>query len=254
MPTTTPSNGSRELGARARNSRDNLLAAAAWVLRATGYAETTVVVIARAANLSPATYYQYFATYDAIVLELAALAATDMTAALPAAESDDDPIGADELDTAVDAYLAIWRSHAPVLRAVELLASTNPAFGKLRKKINRPLAETITRAAGPSLAHPKQRAALVDMLAGTVAALAELQGQVPDPWPGPPRGGRVRGLSRWRRPGRHERCFPGPVAGATRSNAGSSAASPSGAGTADGRRARATHLPDHRQHNEDSPS
>lgn len=63
--------GAGRLGPRARATRRALLDAVAALLESTAWRALTVRDVARAADSSPAAFYQYFPTLDDAVLELA---------------------------------------------------------------------------------------------------------------------------------------------------------------------------------------
>ncbi len=61
----------RVIGSRAKATRLRLLDATAKLLRSHGVLELKVVDITREAGTSPATFYQYFADVDTVLLALA---------------------------------------------------------------------------------------------------------------------------------------------------------------------------------------
>jgi AcrR family transcriptional regulator len=111
-------------GRRGRATRRRLLDQTAAMLRERSYRDVTVIEIARAAGTSPATFYQYFADVEAAVLVLADGLVADAEALARtvgeawAARSDYEAA----LDV-VDAFVAFWDRHRPVLRVVELAAA-----------------------------------------------------------------------------------------------------------------------------------
>jgi AcrR family transcriptional regulator len=99
------------------------MAATAELLAAKPYRGITVTEVARAAGTSPATYYQYFADLESMVLALAEDAAREgaqLSAPLAATRWR----GADGWHNClavVDAFLDFWRGHRSILRVVDLL-------------------------------------------------------------------------------------------------------------------------------------
>ena len=123
--------------------------------------------MARAAGTSPATFYQYFNSRDEVVLELAHAAAADFADAIQVPRGGG-TVDSNGLTEAVDSYFGVWRTHGPVLRAVELLAPTNKEFSRARNDINKSLTDTIARAATSDHA-AGLAAAMVAMLSATAA-------------------------------------------------------------------------------------
>ncbi|MFD5922287.1 TetR/AcrR family transcriptional regulator [Kitasatospora sp. NPDC058201] len=165
MPSIRTVNG-REIGNRG-HPRKRILKATSAVLAEVGYADVQVINLARAARTSPATVYVYFPSRDAVVLELAQAAAEDFAKAVQAPAGGSTPDGT-ALSDAIDAYFERWRAHAHILRVVELMAATNPAFREVRDTVNKPLTDIITRAA-MTVPAPDLVAALVAMAQATAA-------------------------------------------------------------------------------------
>ncbi|MDT5078268.1 MAG: hypothetical protein QOJ80_2905, partial [Mycobacterium sp.] len=67
-----------EVGRRGRHTRDRILACAADVFLANGFHGSSLDTIAKAANASRATVYQYFAGKEDIFRELSAAAEREM--------------------------------------------------------------------------------------------------------------------------------------------------------------------------------
>ena len=111
-------------GRRGRATRRRLLDQTATMLRERSYRDVTVIEIARAAGTSPATFYQYFADVEAAVLVLAdGLVADAEALAKTVGEA---WAGRSDYEAAldvVDAFVAFWDRHRPVLRVVELAAA-----------------------------------------------------------------------------------------------------------------------------------
>jgi AcrR family transcriptional regulator len=77
----------RRRNARGEQRRQHLLRAAAAVFSRLGYHETTTNAIAREADVSPATLYQFFPNKEAIASELASVYAREMALAERAIDS-----------------------------------------------------------------------------------------------------------------------------------------------------------------------
>lgn len=116
--------GGRVPGRRGAATRERLLAALAELLATESFRGITVTEVARVAQTSPATYYQYFLDVESAVLALAEVVAED-AARLSAPLRGRKWRGLEGWQSAlavVDAFLEFWRDHQPVLRATDLLA------------------------------------------------------------------------------------------------------------------------------------
>src|SRR5918995_3361781 len=141
-------------GRRGRATRRRLLDQTAAMLRERSYRDVTVIEIARAAGTSPATFYQYFADVEAAVLVLAdGLVADAEALAKTVGEA---WAGRSDYEAAldvVDAFVAFWDRHRPVLRVVELAAAEGdhrfrPARARVLDGVAAALAWRPPRAAG----------------------------------------------------------------------------------------------------------
>jgi AcrR family transcriptional regulator len=168
-------------GRRGRATRQRLLDCTRDMLTTTGYRDVKVIDIAREAGTSPATFYQYFSDVEAAILVLAEeMAQTGQH--LTEIITEGSWAGADATATSrrlVDAFLAFWDDHRPVLRVMDLATDEGDArFQKIRvgllNDITKALAE-VTRRAQSSGGVPKDldpmavAGALVSMLAHTAA-------------------------------------------------------------------------------------
>jgi AcrR family transcriptional regulator len=132
-------------GRRGRATRQRLLECTRDMLTTTSYREVKVIDIARDAGTSPATFYQYFADVEAAILVLGeemALQGQHLTVII----TEGSWVGADAYDTAralVDAFLAFWDEHRPVLRVMDL--ATDEGDGRFQK-IRVRLLNDITKA------------------------------------------------------------------------------------------------------------
>ncbi|MFD9062720.1 TetR/AcrR family transcriptional regulator [Kitasatospora purpeofusca] len=159
MPPITTVDG-RRIGRRGLKTRQAILTATAEMLADTGVVDMKVMDLARVAGTSPATFYQYFATRDAVLLELAADLVRQTARAVATATD-----GA----TALSACFKVWQSHGPVLRTVEVLAATNADFRKIRGRIRKPLADFLGRAAASDAFPVEQVNAVLAMVSATAA-------------------------------------------------------------------------------------
>lgn len=135
----------RVIGSRAKATRLRLLDAAAKLLRNHGVLELKVVDITREAGTSPATFYQYFADVDAVLLALAETAGENEKALLPLFSSDwDGPDGNARARAFVDAYMGYWNDHQAVLRSRNLKAEEGDSdFRRSRRRAALPLIQAM---------------------------------------------------------------------------------------------------------------
>jgi AcrR family transcriptional regulator len=120
-------------GRRGRATRQRLLECTRDMLTTTSYRDVKVIDIAREAGTSPATFYQYFADVEAAILVLAEEMA-QQGQHLTAIITDGSWAGSESFDTSlalVDAFLAFWDDHRPVLRVVDL--ATDEGDGRFQK-------------------------------------------------------------------------------------------------------------------------
>jgi AcrR family transcriptional regulator len=151
------------------------------MLTTTSYRDVKVIDIARVAGTSPATFYQYFADVEAAILVLAEEMA-QQGHHLTEIITDGSWAGAQAFETSltlVDAFLASWEDHRPVLRVMDLATDEGDArFQRIRVRllndITNALAD-VTRASQlggglPAGLDPMAVAgSLVSMLAHTAA-------------------------------------------------------------------------------------
>jgi AcrR family transcriptional regulator len=183
-PASWRASDGRVPGRRGRATRQRLLDHTAAMLRDRSYRDVTVIEIARAAGTSPATFYQYFADVEAAVLVLAdglvadaeELARTVAAAWTSRAEGGYAAYGA-ALDV-VDAFVAFWERHRPVLRVVELAAAEgDDRFRQARVRALEGVAAELAAVIRPAPGVDARAAAgvLVTMLAN-----AAVRGDDPD--------------------------------------------------------------------------
>jgi AcrR family transcriptional regulator len=138
----------RPLGPRALRTRERLLRATAELLADRGFRGLSVVEIARRAETSPATFYQYFGDALDATLELAETAATDLTPLLDRLEgSFVGDAGLERARSFVAAFLGLWEEHRAVWRVRNHSAEEGePRFRRLRRKALRPLLDRLAGA------------------------------------------------------------------------------------------------------------
>jgi AcrR family transcriptional regulator len=168
-------------GRRGRATRQRLLECTGEMLTTTSYRDVKVIDIAREAGTSPATFYQYFADVEAAILVLAEEMA-QQGQHLTAIITDGSWTGEQAYETSltlVDAFLAFWDDHRPVLRVMDLATDEGDGrFQKIRVRllndITNALAD-VTRASQVGGALPQGldpmavAGTLVSMLAHTAA-------------------------------------------------------------------------------------
>lgn len=137
----------RPLGPRALGTRNRLLQATVELLREKSVRDVAVVDIARNAETSPATFYQYFKDVTEAILRLAERAAEEMPAVVDLIER---PWrGAEGFDTAralSDAFIQHWDSHRAVLLVRNLAADEGDrSFQKVRREALRPVLDELAK-------------------------------------------------------------------------------------------------------------
>jgi AcrR family transcriptional regulator len=168
-------------GRRGRATRQRLLECTRDLLTTTSYRDVKVIDIAREAGTSPATFYQYFADVEAAILVLAEEMA-QQGQHLTEIITEGSWAGPDAFATSlelVDAFLAFWDDHRPVLRVMDLATDEGDGrFQKIRVRLLNDITKAlagVTRAAQSSGSLPKGldpmavAGTLVSMLAHTAA-------------------------------------------------------------------------------------
>jgi AcrR family transcriptional regulator len=170
----------RTLGPRALGTRQRLLDATAALLQEQSVRDLSVVEIARKANTSPATFYQYFKDVSEATLRLAEHAAEEMPGLIELI--DGSWRGQKGLDTArsiVRAFVDHWDSHRSVLLVRNLAADEGDRrFMKVRRRALSPVIERIGRRIEESQAqgriaqevHPAAAAAAMAAILERLAA------------------------------------------------------------------------------------
>lgn len=138
----------RVAGRRGTATRQRLLDCTAELLSSTSYRDVKVIDIAKIAETSPATFYQYFADVEAAVLVLAEEMAQRGTR-LVELIGEGPWRGRGGYATAialVDAFFDFWDEHRSVLRVVDLAAEEGD--GRFRQIRTRLLHEVTNALAG----------------------------------------------------------------------------------------------------------
>ncbi len=171
----------RSLGHRGAQTRARLLDATARLLEDNGLRELRVVDIARAVDLSPATFYQYFADVEAAVLALS-IAVGEETSSLSGLLAEDwiQPNGLTFARQLVEDFITNWDEHRAVLRTRNLAAQEgDERFRAVRNESLRPLTEGIgAKVAARSdsgLSPYAAAAAMVSMLERMAAFHSDLE-------------------------------------------------------------------------------
>ena len=176
----------RRLGVRALRTRRRLLDATAALLEERGLRGVSVVDIARRAETSPASFYQYFGAVEDAVLALAEEATADLPAIVALL---DGPLeGAPGLANAralVGRFFDLWDAHHAVLRVRNHGADEGArAFRRSWRSALRPLLDALARrlgggartaAARPGLHPYAAAAALATVLESASAHHRELE-------------------------------------------------------------------------------
>lgn len=173
----------RSLGPRALRTRRRLLDATAELLAERPLRDLAVVEIARRAETSPATFYQYFSDASGAVLALAGEATERMAGLLEAMPTEfDGPEGLGRARGFVAAFLDVWDQHHAVLRVRNHAAEEGDRrFRRLRSRALRPLLERLAQVyasahgarggrGGRGRLHPYAAAAAVATVLESLAA------------------------------------------------------------------------------------
>jgi len=126
----------RVIGTRASQTRQRLLDATEKLLVERGVLNLTVVDVTRAAETSPATFYQYFTDVADAIKALSVQVGIAQTEIVPFFEqSFAGKDGHERAMAAVEAFVEFWESHKAVLRTRDLRAEEgDDEFRRLRRK------------------------------------------------------------------------------------------------------------------------
>ena len=171
----------RALGRRGAQTRRRLLDATARLLEDNGLRELRVVDIARAVDLAPATFYQYFHDVEEAVLALSVTVGEEAgSLSALVAQSWSGPAGLDVVRRLVEDFISNWDHHRAVLRTRNLAAQEGDLrFRAVRNEALRPLTEGIAAkvaARGETGVAPyAAAAAMVSMLERMAAFHTDLE-------------------------------------------------------------------------------
>lgn len=129
----------RRPGRRGQATRRRLLDTTARMLEESSYRDLRVVDIARRAQTSPATFYQYFGDVEDAVLRLAEemehVAGPELAALIRDHPWTADRVGETALGVA-DGFLEVWDRYRPLLRVVDLATDEgDERFRALRTRL-----------------------------------------------------------------------------------------------------------------------
>jgi AcrR family transcriptional regulator len=135
----------RALGPRALHTRRRLLDATAELLRERSVRDVSVVEIARKAQTSPATFYQYFKDVGEATLRLAEAAADEVPALVGLIDGPwRGPHGLETARAVAAGFVDHWDAHRPVLLLRNLAAEEGDRrFQKLRRRALAPVIERL---------------------------------------------------------------------------------------------------------------
>ncbi len=137
----------RRLGPRALHTRQRLLDATVALLNERSVRDVSVVEIARKANTSPATFYQYFRDVGEATLRLAEQAAEEMPAVIELIDGSwRGQRGLDTVRAIVSAFVDHWDAYRAVLLVRNLAADEGDRrFQKVRRQALFPVIEHLAR-------------------------------------------------------------------------------------------------------------
>ncbi|MFW0785890.1 TetR/AcrR family transcriptional regulator [Gordonia sp. CPCC 206044] len=116
---------------RGLRTRDSLITAARSLFERNGYLETRLLDITTEAQCSAGTFYTYFASKEEILAAVLELAQEDMLhPGMPHVADDDDPVAV--IDASNRAYFDAYQRNARLMRVLEEVANSDPAFRRLR--------------------------------------------------------------------------------------------------------------------------
>ena len=165
----------RPLGARAIRTRSKLLECTQELLTERQARDVSVVEIARRAETSPATFYQYFADIEEATLELASAAAEEVPAILePLAADWTGPQGLGAARTVVDAFVRHWDQHHAVLLFRNAAAEQGDRrFQKVRIRALHPVLQALAKKIESS--HAGEQGVAMNPVAAAAALAAILE-------------------------------------------------------------------------------
>jgi AcrR family transcriptional regulator len=169
------------LGDKGQRTRVNIVAETLDMLAVTPLPQVTMASVTKRLGLNAAAFYRYFKDIGEVLIEALEQLRQDTDALLPLVER---PWPAAEVHQRaldfVDAYYALWRRHAPLMRARNSLADAgDPRFVACRREAARALALALARKLEPSstaptaMASPRAMASLVMTVVERTATVTE---------------------------------------------------------------------------------
>jgi len=146
------------------------------MLATTSFRELKVIDIAREANTSPATFYQYFPDVESAILVLAEEMAEDTNELVDVVRQGSwNGSAAEETAAALaDGFFSFWERYRPLLRVVELAGSEgDKRFGAIRSRMLTPVTDAlhdVAVAVHPDAGEPRAMAGVLVAMLANVAA------------------------------------------------------------------------------------
>lgn len=136
-------------GRRGRATRARLLECTAEMLSTTSFRDVKVIDIAREANTSPATFYQYFPDVESAILVLAESMAADTAGLVQLVRSGHwhGDAGYETALTLADRFLEFWDTHRSLLRVVDLATGEGDLrFAGMRSRLLNEVTQALSDA------------------------------------------------------------------------------------------------------------
>lgn len=134
-PSMVPTSAPRELPSTARGlrTRSALIGAARKVFERSGYLDTRLIDITRAAKCSAGTFYTYFASKEEVFAAVLERTQEDMMhPGMAHADAEDDPAAI--IEASNRAYLQAYQRNAKLMGLLEQVASIDSEFRRLRQR------------------------------------------------------------------------------------------------------------------------
>lgn len=132
------------LTARGLRTRDALLRAARVVFTQSGFAESRIADISRAAGVAHGTFYTYFSSKEEVLCAVMSELQHEMASERPA---DTEPLApAEGIEAAHRHYLRKYRSNAALLATLEQVATLSEALRTMRREHRRVFVDRTARA------------------------------------------------------------------------------------------------------------
>jgi AcrR family transcriptional regulator len=164
-------------GRRGRATRARLLECTAEMLATTSFRDVKVIDIARGANTSPATFYQYFPDVESAILVLAESMAEDTKGLVQLVQDGPwtDDAGYETALTLADRFLEFWETHRSLLRVVELATGEGDLrFSGLRSRLLNEVTQALSDAIEQAQPAPSSGPPPLDPMATAGALIAML--------------------------------------------------------------------------------